>query len=229
MIELLLAFVSAFWLGILTAISPCPMATNIAAVSFLSRTIERPRQVFWSGMAYAAGRMLAYAALGILIISSLLNIPVVSHFLQKYMNRILGPLLIVTGLFLLDLFTFRIPGFSMSRERHERLSRAGAGGAFLLGAVFALAFCPVSAAIFFGSLIPLSLETAMGVALPFVYGIATGLPVLIFAVMISLGVTSAAKMFQKAARLEKYARKVTAVLFIFAGLYYIYKYIIPVH
>ncbi len=150
MIEVLVAIASAFWLGILTSISPCPLATNIAAVSFLSRTIGQPRAVFWSGLAYSLGRMMAYAGLGILIILSLVNIPAVSHFLQKYMNKILGPVLVLVGLFLLDLFTFRLPGFTMSRERQERLSRAGAGGAFLLGTIFALAFCPVSAAIFLG-------------------------------------------------------------------------------
>ena len=101
--ELLIVFGSALWLGILTSISPCPLATNIAAVSFLSKKIAHPALVFISGFAYTLGRMAAYAALGWIIISSLLGVPEVAQFLQKYMGKALGPLLIITGLFLLEI------------------------------------------------------------------------------------------------------------------------------
>ncbi|OQA92478.1 MAG: Cytochrome C biogenesis protein transmembrane region [Elusimicrobia bacterium ADurb.Bin231] len=224
--ELLIAFGSALWLGILTSISPCPLATNIAAVSFLSKKIAHPVLVFVSGLAYTIGRMTAYAALGWIIISSLLSVPYVAQFLQKYMGNILGPLLIIVGLFLLEVITLKLPVFSLPQKYHNKLIESGAIGAFVLGLIFALAFCPVSAALFFGSLIPLALKSSAGGVLPFIYGLGTGLPVLAFAVAIALGVTSMSHWFHKITNLEFYTRKITGVIFILVGLYYTEIYIL---
>ncbi len=224
--ELLIVFGSALWLGILTSISPCPLATNIAAVSFLSKKIAHPVMVFISGFAYTLGRMTAYAALGWVIISSLLSMPQVAQFLQKYMVKALGPLLIITGLFLLEVITLKLPGIALSHKHHNKLVESGASGAFLLGLIFALAFCPVSAALFFGSLIPLALNSKVGTLLPFIYGIGTGLPVLIFAVAIALGVTSLSHWFHRITKLEYYTRRITGVIFILVGLYYTSIYIV---
>lgn len=218
--ELVFACLTAFWLGILTSISPCPLATNIAAVSFLSKKITHPVMVFISGLAYTLGRMGAYAVLGWMIISSLLSVPQVAQFLQKYMVKALGPLLVFTGLFLLELITIRLPGILLSQKHHNKLVESGALGAFLLGLIFALAFCPVSAALFFGSLIPLSFNSKVGTLLPFVYGVGTGLPVLIFAMAIALGVTSMSHWFHKITKLEYYTRRITGIIFIIVGLYY---------
>jgi len=225
-VELLIVFGSALWLGILTSISPCPLATNIAAVSFLSKKIAHPAMVFISGLAYTLGRMTAYAALGWVIISSLLSMPQVAQFLQKYMVKALGPLLIITGLFLLEVITLKLPGIALSHKHHNKLVESGASGAFLLGLIFALAFCPLSAALFFGSLIPLALNSKVGTLLPFIYGIGTGLPVLIFAVAIALGVTSLSHWFHRITKLEYYTRRITGVIFILIGLYYTGIYIL---
>jgi cytochrome c biogenesis protein CcdA len=219
---------SAAWLGILTSISPCPLASNIAAVSFLSKRIAHPALVFISGLAYTIGRMAAYAALGWIIISSLLSVPQVAQFLQKYMVKALGPLLIITGLFLLEIITMKLPGVALSQKHHNKLVESGAPGAFLLGLIFALAFCPVSAALFFGSLIPLALNSQAGTILPFVYGVGTGLPVLIFAVAIALGVTSMSHWFHRITKLEYYTRRITGGIFILVGLYYIGIYILKI-
>jgi len=224
--ELLIALGSALWLGILTSISPCPLATNIAAVSFLSKKIAHPFMVFVSGLAYTIGRMVAYATLGWIIISSLLSVPEVAQFLQKYMGKVLGPLLIVTGLLLLEIITIKLPGVALSQKHHNKLVESGAPGAFLLGPIFALAFCPVSAALFFGSLIPLALNSKVGAILPFIYGVGTGLPVLIFAVAIALGVASMSHWFNKITKLEYHIRRITGVIFIFVGLYYSGIYIL---
>jgi len=224
--ELLIAFGSALWLGILTSISPCPLATNVAAVSFLSKKINHPRAVLLSGVFYTTGRMIAYAVLGMIIITSLVSVPLAANLLQKYMNKILGPLLFIVGLFLLDVIRFNISGLTLSKERQESLAQSGLKGAFALGVLFALAFCPISAALFFGSLIPLALNSKIGIILPFFYGIGTGLPVMIFAVAIALGISSASRWFHKMATLEKYARKITGVIFILVGAYYIWNYII---
>ena len=224
--ELLIVFGFALWLGILASVSPCPLATNIAAVSFLSKRIAHPAMVFISGLAYTIGRMISYAALGWVIIHSLLSVPQVAQFLQKYAGKALGPLLIITGLFLLEVITIKLPGVALSQKYQNKLVESGAPGAFLLGLIFALAFCPVSAALFFGSLIPLALNSKAGTLLPFIYGVGTGLSVLIFAIAIALGVKSLSLWFQKVTRLEYYTRKITGVVFILVGLYYILVYIL---
>jgi cytochrome c biogenesis protein CcdA len=226
MMEILIAFGSALWLGILTSVSPCPLASNIAAVSFLSKKITHPATVFISGLAYTVGRMVSYAALGWILINSLLSVPQVAQFLQKYMGKVLGPLLIVTGLILLEVITLRLPDIALSEKHHNKLVESGAPGAFLLGFIFALAFCPVSAALFFGSLIPLALNNKAGSLLTFIYGVGTGLPVLIFAVAIALGVTSMSHWFHRITKIEYYTRRITGIIFILVGLYYSGIYIL---
>jgi cytochrome c biogenesis protein CcdA len=226
MTEIFIAFTSALWLGILTSISPCSLASNVAAISFLSKKITHPVFVFILGLAYTLGRMVSYAVLGWIIISSLLSVPQVAQFLQKYMGKALGPFLIITGLILLEVITIRLPGLSLSQKHHNKFAESGAPGAFLLGFIFALAFCPISAALYFGSLIPLAINSKSGIILPFIYGIGTGLPVLAFAVAIALGVTSLSHWFHKITHLEFYTRRITGVVFIFVGLYYTGGYIL---
>jgi cytochrome c biogenesis protein CcdA len=228
MTEIVIAFVVALWLGILTSVSPCPLATNVVAISFLSKKIVHPKAVFLSGLAYTAGRMFSYGALGFIIISSLLSVPVLANFLEKYMNRAFGPLLIITGLFLLDVFRLNIPSFSISEKHQARLAGSGAGGSFILGLIFALVFCPVSAALFFGSLIPLALNNKFGVGLPFIYGIGTGLPVLLFTFLVALGVTSLSRWFNRLTRLEYFMRRITGIIFILVGLYYFSIYFLRI-
>lgn len=220
-----MGFLTALWLGLLTSLSPCPLATNIAAVSFLSKKISHPWLVFLSGSAYTFGRVIAYTALGFLIVNSFLSVPVLANFLQKYMNKIFGPVLIVTGLALLDVFRLHIPSFSLSEKHQRKLGEAGAGGALVLGALFALVFCPISAALFFGSLIPLVLGHKLGLLMPFMYGVGTGLPVLLFALAIALGVTSLNRWFHQLTRLESGMRKITGLVFIAVGVYYMAVYI----
>lgn len=217
---------SALWLGILTSISPCPLATNIAAVSFLSKRINHPKMVFLLGIAFTFGRMLTYAVLGVAIIMSLVSVPVIANFFQEYMNKILGPVLIIVGLYLLGIFQINIPGMAISQEKQQSLVDSGIGGAFALGVVFALSFCPISAALFFGSLIPLALNSKQGIVLPFLYGLGTGLPVVVLALGIALGVTKASFWFKKMSNFERYTKKITGVIFILVGLYYIWTHII---
>lgn len=228
MTDILIGLGTALWLGILTSISPCPLATNIAAISFLAKKVTHPLFVLLSGIAYTVGRMVTYAILGFILINSILSIPQVAQFLQKYMGKALGPILIVTGLILLDVIKINLPGLALSQKHHNKLAQAGAPGAFLLGAIFALAFCPVSAALFFGSLIPLALQSRIGITLSFIYGVGTGLPVLVFAVAIAAGVTSLSHWFHKLTKLEYYMRIVTGAIFILVGIYYCGIYIFKI-
>jgi len=228
MIEVLTDSLPALWLGILTSISPCPLASNVAAVSFLSKRITHPVVVFISGLVYTLGRMVSYAVIGWVIINSFFSVPQAAQFLQKYMNKILGPFLIVGGLILLGVINLQFSGIRLSEKGRNKLAETGVIGSFLLGFIFAFSFCPVAAALFFGSLIPLALNSKAGVLLPFIYGVGTGLPVLIFAVAIAFGVTSFSQWFGRIAKIECYARLLTGVIFMLAGAYYVWVYIISV-
>ncbi len=211
---------TAAWLGILTSISPCPMATNLVAISFISRDMKSPLRVLWAGLLYTLGRTLTYAALGAIFVGSLLSIPVVSLSLQYWMNRLLGPILILVGMFLLDLLRFNFSASPVNSYLNDRAQSWGMWGAWPLGMVFALSFCPVSAALFFGSLIPLSLKTGSQVALPALYGIGTGLPVVMFAIGLAAGAHAVNLAIKRLGGIEKWARRVTGAIFIAVGIYY---------
>ena len=220
MTEYILVLASAFWLGILTSISPCPLATNIAAMSFIGRRVGNPKMVFFTGSLYTAGRALTYGLLGIVLVSSLLSTPALSNTLQKYMNLALGPILILVGMVLLEMITFNLSNGGMGDGVRQKIEKMGFWGAGLLGIIFALSFCPTSAALFFGSLIPLALKQESGITLPVIYGIATGLPVLMFAVLIAMGISKVAKAYDRIVLFECWARKATGAIFILVGLYY---------
>lgn len=219
---------SALWLGILTSISPCPMATNIAAVSFIGRRIEKARVVFLTGLFYTLGRMLAYVSLGALVVASVLSIPHISNSLQEYMNKALGIVLILVGMILLRLIRVNVSGPGLSERVQKRTTSWGIWGAGLLGMIFALSFCPISAALFFGSLIPLSVKYNSSVALPAVYGLGTGLPVLVFAIFIAMGVQRLAATFNRLAQVEQWMSRVTGGVFIVVGVYFCLAYVFHV-
>jgi cytochrome c-type biogenesis protein len=222
-----LSVISALWLGILTSISPCPMATNVAAISFIARNLNSSRRVLWSGLLYSMGRMLAYTAIAVLAVASLLSLPETSFYLELYMGKIIGPLLIVVGVVLLDIvplpFSTSLPGGSRLQEKAVRY---GIWGSALLGIVFALTFCPLSGALFFGSLIPLAIDGKSAVLMPSLYGLGTALPVIVCSLVIAFSVKSLGAFFQKLTQIEKWVRRVTAIIFLGAGLYLLLKNII---
>jgi cytochrome c-type biogenesis protein len=216
---------SAVWLGILTSVSPCPLASNIAAVSFISRRITQRDTVFLSGILYTLGRSLTYIVLGVLIVKTLVDVPILSDFLQRYVNKILGIVLILVGMVLLDLLRIPLPIPSVSENVAKKLVEQGTLGSLLLGVVFALAFCPVSAALFFGGLIPIAIKAKSGVGLPMIYGIGTGLPVLLFASLVAAGTGYINNLYYRITRIEFYTKKVTGIIFILVGIYYTLAYI----
>lgn len=219
---------TAFWLGILTSVSPCPLASNIAALSFCLRAAPSGRGAAARGAAYSLGRAAAYAGLAMLIAWAGLSIPLVSDFLQRTINKALGPVLVLTGAVLLDLLPLSFGSWRPSEAWTARLVRGGAAGSAGMGFLLALAFCPVSAAIFFGALIPLALKSGSSAWLPFVYGIATGLPVLLFAAAAAGGARAAARGYEKAAALERWARLATGVVLTAVGVYFTLRYIFQV-
>jgi cytochrome c biogenesis protein CcdA len=214
-----LAAGTALWLGILTSISPCPLSTNIAAVSYVGRRVSSRRLVLLSGALYTAGRSLVYLVLGAASVWSLMSMVSVSSFLQGTFYRLLGPILIALGLLLLGVFEFTLPTIGVNDKLQNRVDHAGVWGAGLLGVIFALAFCPVSAGLFFGGLVPLAVERSSPLMLPLIYGVGTALPVAFFAVLLAAGAGWLATALDRVQVFEVWARRVTAVVFVGVGIY----------
>ncbi|MCJ7729636.1 MAG: aromatic aminobenezylarsenical efflux permease ArsG family transporter [Sedimentisphaerales bacterium] len=224
MSEFVLATGAALWFGILTSISPCPLATNIAAISFIGRKVGRPAYVLSTGLLYTLGRALTYVILAIVLVKGLSSMPLVSHWLQKYMNRLLGPILILVAMVLLDLLSLGVSSGTLAQWCHKRAAGFGLAGAMLLGILFALSFCPVSAALFFATLIPLSVKHSSAVLLPTIYGLGTALPVLIFALLIATSADLMGRAFQRVTQFEVWARRITGIVFLAIGIYFTFVY-----
>lgn len=216
---------SALWLGILTSISPCPLASNIAAISFIGRKVGSTRQVFLSGLLYTVGRTAAYLALGVVIMAGLMASGEIARFLQRYLNQILGPVLILVGMLLLGLLNVSSSLSFAGQSVQQRASKGGTGWALLLGILFALSFCPVSAGLFFGGLIPLSMANDSRFVLASLYGVGTALPVLVFAFLMAFASQHVGKAFNRLTQIERAVRVITGIVFVVAGLYYSLTYV----
>ena len=213
------ATATALWLGVLTSISPCPLATNVAAISYIGRRVDRPRLVLLSALTYSLGRAIAYAAVSAVVVLGLLSVPGLSQFLQRYLNKVLGPLLVLVGMYLLDLLRTGVSTTAGSDELRKKAAEGGAFGAMVLGALFALSFCPVSAAIFFGSLVPLSLQHGSKVVLPAVFGLGTALPVVLLALVATGGAKTLSAAMRRVGTLGGWARRITGLVFVAVGIY----------
>lgn len=221
-----LPVVTAFWLGLLTSFSPCPLATNIAAVGWLAGSGSSPGRTLVTGALYGLGRALSYATLAGLLTASLLSAVGTARFLQHDLNRVLGPLLILVGMVLLELLPMPVSNLDLE-SRGRKIAQRGRGfGALLLGALFALSFCPVSAALFFGSLLPLATAESSPWFLPSVYGVGTALPVLALAAVLAFGARSIGVAFRKIEAVESVLRRATGVIFVGAGLYLSWLYVL---
>lgn len=218
------ALISALWAGILTSMSPCPLATNIAAMSYLAKHVSKPWLAIERGVVYALGRSLAYIGLAGIFVKSALATPHLAQIIQRTMSLVIGPLLIVIALFLIEIIRF--PSFSLANPGEKfRMwaERSGSLGALALGVVFALTFCPVSAGLFFGTLIPVAIQHSSVLWIPTFYGVGTALPVIVFAIAIIFGARSVGKMFNLLTHVEKWARYATAVVFVLVGFYLMWR------
>lgn len=211
---------TAFILGLMTAISPCPLATNITAIGFISKDINSQRKVFVNGLIYTLGRAISYTAIGLLFFYGTSQFELEGIF-QEWGEKLLGPLLIIIGLFMLGVLKFKIPGIGSLTEKMEDKSKSGFWGVLLLGIVFALAFCPYSGVLYFGMLMPMTISSTSGLYLPLFFAIATGIPVIIFAWLIAFSVGSIGNIYNKLKNFELWFRRIVATLFILVGLYYI--------
>ncbi|MDD3001617.1 MAG: aromatic aminobenezylarsenical efflux permease ArsG family transporter [Candidatus Riflebacteria bacterium] len=216
-----ISFSTAAWLGVLTAISPCPLATNIAAISFIGRQVGNRSAIFFSGLLYSLGRVLAYVLLGYIITAGLFASGQISRFFQTYLNEALGPLLILLGMILLNMIGSGIASFNLVGEGlQQKAAKHGALCALPLGTLFALSFCPVSAGLFFGALIPLTLKSGSALFLPAIYGVFTAIPVVIFAFLIAYGGEKLGKAYNNLSKIQVFVRDLTGTVLIIVGTYY---------
>jgi sulfite exporter TauE/SafE len=215
-------WVTALLLGLMTAISPCPLATNITAVGFISKDLENRNRVFLNGLFYTLGRAITYTLIPLIIYFGADQFKF-SGFFQQYGEKIIGPLLLIIGIFMLDIIRINFPGFGRLSEKMEKRKSWWFIDVVLLGIVFALAFCPYSGVLYFGMLVPLTLSSPSGLILPVIFAIATGIPVIIFAWVLAYTVSGLGGLYNKIKIFELWFRRVVAALFIIVGLYYIIR------
>ncbi len=216
---------AAFALGLLTAVSPCPLATNITATAYIAKTISNKNKVLLSGLLYTLGRMLSYTALGAAIYFGASKFEIARVF-QGNGEKIIGPVMIFIGLIMLDIIKLNfLPNINITDKLSEKFKDKGLTGSFLLGALFALAFCPYSGALFFAMLIPMTLSASAGLGLPIVFAVGTGLPVIIFAFVIAYSFSKLGAYFKAIQRIEKVMRMIAGVIFILTGIYYLNIYL----
>ncbi len=216
-----LPILSALLLGLMTAISPCPLATNITATAYIAKNISSPRKVFLSGIIYSLGRAFSYTVIGVALYFGASKFHI-ARFFNQYGERLLGPLLIILGLIMLNIIKLNFLGKSSFTDKFaEKFKDKGLLGSFLIGVIFALAFCPYSGAIYFGMLIPITIASAKGLYLPIIFAFGTGLPVILFTYLLAFTAGKIGVFFAKITKLEKIMRFVAGIVFILVGIYYI--------
>jgi len=217
-----LPWLTALLLGLMTAISPCPLATNITAIGFISKDLENRNRVFFNGLFYTLGRAITYTLIPLIIYFGADQFKFSGVF-QRYGEKIIGPLLLLIGIFMLDIIRINFPGIGRLSEKMEKRKKWRYIDAVLLGIVFALAFCPYSGVLYFGMLVPLTISSASGLYLPVIFAIATGIPVIIIAWVLAYTVSGIGSVYNKIKIFEVWFRRVIAIVFIIVGLYYILR------
>lgn len=210
---------SALILGLMTAISPCPLATNITAIGFISKDIENRNRVFYNGIIYTLGRAFSYTLLAFILFIGADQFKVSSVF-QQYGEKFLGPVLILIGLFMLGVIKINFSALGNLGSRFQNKKKHSYFEVFVLGVLFALAFCPYSGVLYFGMLIPMTIQSASGLTLPIVFAIATGIPVLIFAWLLAYTIAGVGKLYNQIKSFEFWFRRIIAIVFIGVGMYY---------
>jgi cytochrome c-type biogenesis protein len=211
--------ISAFVLGLMTAISPCPLATNITAIAYIGKDIENKRRVFMNGFIYTLGRAISYTAIGLIFFFGMSQLNI-SSFFQEWGEKILGPLLILFGLMMLGVLKFAFGNINNVIQKYTENRKLNFWSVLVIGILFALAFCPYSGVLYFGILIPMTVASAKGLYLPIVFAFATGLPVIIFAYLLAFTISGVGKFYNRIKIFEKYFRYIVAIIFIGVGIYY---------
>jgi len=214
-----LPMLTAFILGLMTAISPCPLATNITAIGYIGKELSNRKTVFYNGLIYTLGRAITYTAIGLIFYFGANQLSI-SGFILKWGEKVLGPLLIIIGLFMLGVIKLNFEIFNKLSDKIGQKKTFGFWNVLLLGIIFALAFCPYSGVLYFGMLIPITITSAAGLYLPFVFAVGTGLPVIIIAWILAFSIGNMGNFYNRMKAVEIWSRRVIAVLFIAVGIYF---------
>jgi len=220
-----LPVLSAFLLGLMTAISPCPLATNMTAIAYISKDIKDRKRVFFNGLIYTLGRAITYVSIGLIFYFGFGQFEI-SGFIQKWGEKLLAPILIIVGVFMLDFIKIKFPSLEKLSQKMQNKNQFSIGSVLLLGIIFALAFCPYSGVLYFGMLIPMTISSTSGLYLPLVFAAGTGLPVIIFAWIIAFALGSIGNTYKKIKIFETWFRRFVAVVFIAVGIYYLFIFLI---
>ena len=218
-------WVTALVLGFMTAISPCPLATNITAVGFISKDIKNRNRIFLNGILYTAGRAISYTALAFVLFLGADQLKF-SGFFQKYGEKIIGPILIIIGLFMLDVIRIKFPALEGLTSKIGKKKKWGYWDAILLGIIFALAFCPYSGVLYFGMLIPMTISSSSGMILPVIFATATGIPVIVTAWLLAYALSGIGTFYNRLKTFEIRMRRIVAILFIGVGIFYMARQVI---
>jgi len=218
--EVLFSIVGCFILGTLTTLHPCPIATNVAAISMLTGWSNRGRKVLWIYVSFISGYLTSYLFLSTIISTGILTIPIVNDFLHSIFSIFLGPLLILVGMLIADLLNLnRFYKGSLLRWIENR--KWSGIYAFPMGILIGLSFCPATAAIFFGILIPLAIQQDQTILFPLVYAAGAGLPLVVIGWVIYRGILiSISKKWQK--RIPQLTGWVMIIIGIFLTIQQIY-------
>ncbi len=218
-------FISSFFIGLATAISPCTFAANVAAISYIAHDANNPSKALYAGFLFSIGRIVTYFVIGAIMISAGQVVGSFARDTQTYGNMVIGPVLIFIGLWFAGLFEFDISfGSNLTQRFSASLSSKGGIGALLLGMLFAFAFCPYSGMLFFGLLMPLAISSSSGIVFPIIFGIGVNVPVIIFAILLYVSMTKA-RMFGKALTSSwTYLGKIIGWIIVATGCYYVGPY-----
>lgn len=212
---------SAFVLGLMTSISPCPLATNITATAFISKNISNKKTVFLSGIIYSLGRAFSYTLIGLILYFGASKFHI-ARFFQQNGEKYLGPLLIIIGLIMLNVIRLNfLSKINFTDSLAQKFVGKGLLGSFLIGVLFALAFCPYSGALYFGMLIPMTISSVDGLYLPIIFAFGTGLPVVLFTYLLAFSASNIGVFYSKIASIEKWMRTIAGIVFVLTGIYYV--------
>lgn len=218
--------ISALLLGMLTAISPCPLATNITAIAYISKSsTSGKKKVLISGFLYTLGLAFTYTGIALIILFGASKFQI-AKFFQGNGEKFIGPIMVIIGLIMLNVIKLNFLGKLNFKERFsEKFKDKGYLGSFLLGALFAMAFCPYSGALYFGALIPMSMKYSAGFSYPMFYALGAGTLVLFFTTVIAFSVQKIGKYFKAIQKAELVMRIIAGLLFVLTGTYYILIYL----
>ncbi len=215
--RLQLPLLTVFLFGLVGAVAPCQLTTNLSAMAYVGSRIggARPGR---EALAYVLGKILVYTVLGALAVAVGRELQAAAIPVAVTVRKVLGPLMIVVGLGFLGVVRLRgSAGRGVSAWLQARLPGRGPVRAFLLGVAFSLTFCPTLFWLFFGLTIPLALGSAAGWAFPGLFAIGTALPLLAFTVLLMIGTDLTQGFVARVRRSHRLIGRIAGAVFILAG------------